>query len=35
MSESIEFEQLAKSLSQIVTSLNDYIAKKNTNLIQP
>jgi len=34
MSESIEFENLAKSLSQIVSSLTDYISKKNNNLIQ-
>lgn len=34
MSENIEFEHLAKSLSQIVSSLSDYIAKKNTALIE-
>ncbi len=31
MSESIEIEALTKSLSQIVTTLTDLIAKKNTS----
>ena len=35
MSESIEFDVLAKSLSQIVSSLTDYIAKKNNMLAEP
>ena len=35
MSESIEFEALAKSLTQIVSSLSDYIAKKNNILADP
>lgn len=36
MSESLEIEQLTKSLSYIVSTLNDLISKNNsTNLIQP
>lgn len=34
MSESVEFEVLAKSLNQIVSSLNDYISKKNNVLVK-
>lgn len=34
MSGDIEIEELKKSLSQIVTHLSDYIAKKNTPLIE-
>lgn len=34
MSENIEFEVLAKSLNQIVSSLSDYLAKKNNVLVE-
>ena len=33
MSENIEFEHLAKSLTQIVSSHSEYMAKKNSTLI--
>lgn len=35
MSENVEFEALAKSLSHIVNTLSDYISKKNNVLAEP
>jgi hypothetical protein len=33
MSESVDIDALTKSINHLVTSINDYISKKNTNLV--